>query len=207
MRIFAKADGSKAKGDFALWGDAGTYSALGFMLGMTLHLRRPAGVRRRFAPSCNGLCRRSQRLYVGFSLALASRHRQASLWIRLLSKHDLVVRSCGYGESRPCRPMQTRRLGSEDTPSGEFRRFSHAGSVGGNATTQPSSSSYDIERTSPFGHHLTYFEGNRKSLVALSTAKIALGGGCYQNRTRCGILIETDVINEPTSIVKHRRTR
>lgn len=35
MRIFAKADGSKAEGNFALWGDSGTYSALGFMLGMT----------------------------------------------------------------------------------------------------------------------------------------------------------------------------
>lgn len=35
MKIFANADGSKAQGDFALWGDTGTYSALGFMLGMT----------------------------------------------------------------------------------------------------------------------------------------------------------------------------
>jgi hypothetical protein len=35
MRVFANADGSKAKGSFAYWGDAGTFSSEGFMLGMT----------------------------------------------------------------------------------------------------------------------------------------------------------------------------
>jgi len=35
MRVFAAADGSKAKGNFSYWGDAGTFSSEGFMLGMT----------------------------------------------------------------------------------------------------------------------------------------------------------------------------
>jgi len=35
MRVFANADGSKAKGSFSYWGDAGTFSSEGFMLGMT----------------------------------------------------------------------------------------------------------------------------------------------------------------------------
>ncbi len=35
MRVFAAADGSKAKGNFAYWGNAGTFSSEGFMLGMT----------------------------------------------------------------------------------------------------------------------------------------------------------------------------
>lgn len=35
MRIFAAADGSKAQGNFSYWGNAGTFSSEGFMLGMT----------------------------------------------------------------------------------------------------------------------------------------------------------------------------
>jgi uncharacterized protein (DUF608 family) len=35
MRVFANADGSKAKGDFSYWGNAGTFAPEGFMLGMT----------------------------------------------------------------------------------------------------------------------------------------------------------------------------
>ena len=118
MRVFANADGSKAQGDFSYWGDAGTFSSEGFMLGMTYlyNGQRAFGedVIRRTLALRDG----PQRLHLGLPAGLGSRQRQARLRLRLLPEHDALVRAGGHGRPRPLGSLQTRRTGRPDPQSG-----------------------------------------------------------------------------------------